>query len=80
MEQGLGGHFIPMVVSSVVPVFHHCTKHGTGFPPVIRVGNVSWYIAGLVACVVVHHAGSGNFGSGFYGIWNLSDSVSLIEL
>jgi hypothetical protein len=38
------------------PVLDHVHEHGSSFPPVVRVGQVSRNIAGVVTGVVLHHA------------------------
>lgn len=38
------------------PVFNHVHEHGASFPPVVRVGQVSRNIAGVVTGVVLHHS------------------------
>jgi hypothetical protein len=38
------------------PVFNHIHEHGAGFPPVVRVGQVSRHISSVVTGVVLHHS------------------------
>jgi hypothetical protein len=38
------------------PVFNHVHEHGAGFPPVVRVGQVSRHIASVISSVVLHHS------------------------
>jgi hypothetical protein len=38
------------------PVLDHIHEHGSSFPPVVRVGQVSRNIASVVTGVVLHHS------------------------